>query len=91
MRKFYTSTFWERELFIESLSFAASAGMGIAAAKAGAAALGFLVVATPVGWVGLIVGGLTVAAGGAIATTTMNNAIKNNGGEWYDNLMKVLN
>ncbi len=48
---------WERELFIESSSFAANAITGTAVVNAGAAALSFLVVATPIGWVGLVVGG----------------------------------
>lgn len=49
---------WERELFIESFSFATSAGVAYATTGIGSFALGFLAVATPVGWVGLIVGGL---------------------------------
>jgi hypothetical protein len=82
---------WERELFIESFSFATSAGAGILAAKAGAAALGFLAVATPVGWVGLIIGGLAVATGGAVATTVVNNIFKANSGKIYDSIMKGIN
>ncbi|WP_201772814.1 hypothetical protein [Endozoicomonas numazuensis] len=78
-------------MFIESLGFAASAGTGILAAKAGAAALGFLAVATPVGWIGLIIGGLAVAAGGVAATTVINNLSKNNSGDLYDGIMKALN
>ena len=38
---------WERELFIESSSFALSAGSGIIAVNAGTAALGILIAATP--------------------------------------------
>lgn len=52
---------WERELFIESLSFVAATAAGTLAVNMGGGVLGFLVVATPVGWVGLIVGGLAVA------------------------------
>ena len=81
---------WERELFIESGSFVASAVTGTVLANVGASALTFLMIATPVGWVGLIVGGLVVAgvaAGGAIS---MNNAIKSNSGEWYDSLMEWM-
>ena len=44
---------WERELFIESNSFAASAITGTTVVNAGAAALAILVMATPIGWVGL--------------------------------------
>lgn len=81
---------WERELFIESSSFAASAITGTAVVNAGAAALGFLVVATPIGWVGLIVGGVAIAGVAAAGSIAMNNAVKNNSGGWYDSIMKAL-
>ncbi|MCP4238670.1 MAG: hypothetical protein GY770_34725 [Aestuariibacter sp.] len=68
---------WERELFIESFSFAASAGVGVVA-------LSILTVATPVGWVLLI-------AGTAAASMGMNHLIKENSGNWYDAIMKSLN
>ena len=68
---------WERELFIESSSFAASAISGSLAVKAG---LGLLMVATPVGWVGLIVGGLAVAGAAATTSIVVNNAFKDNSG-----------
>ena len=42
---------WEREMFIESSSFAASAATGIGVVNAGGAALMLLMVATPVGWI----------------------------------------
>lgn len=38
---------WERDMFIESSSFAVSAGAGLATLKVGGAALGILVAATP--------------------------------------------
>lgn len=82
---------WERELFIESSSFAASAGAGILAVNAGTAALGLLVVATPVGWVGLIVGGVAVASVAAAASITTNNIVKNKSGGLYDQIMGFLN
>ena len=81
---------WEREMFIESSSFAASALTGTAVVNAGGAVLSFLVVATPVGWVGLIVGGVAVAGIAATASIGMNSAIKNNSGGWYDSLMKEI-
>jgi hypothetical protein len=87
---FQASGNWERELFIESSSFTASALTGAAVVNAGAAALGFLVVATPVGWVGLVIGGLTVAGTAAASSIAMNNAVKNNSGRWYDSLMSAL-
>lgn len=81
---------WERELFIESSSFVASALTGTAVVNAGAAALGFLLIATPVGWVGLIVGGIAIAGTAATASIAMNSAVKNNSGGWYDSIMKSL-
>ena len=48
---------WERNLFIESSSFATSAVTGSVAVNVGGAALTFLVAATPIGWIGLIIGG----------------------------------
>lgn len=81
---------WERELFIESSSFAASAVAGTIAVNAGAAALGFLMVATPVGWVGIIVGGVAIAGAAAAASLSVNHAFKKNSGSWYDSLMTVL-
>ncbi|WP_077343551.1 hypothetical protein [Pseudocolwellia agarivorans] len=81
---------WEREMFIESSSFAASATVGIGAVNAGAAALTFLMVATPVGWVGLIVGGLVVAGVAASSSIMTNNYMKNNSGDAYDVIMKEL-
>ncbi len=82
---------WEKELFVESLSFGLSATTGIITAKAGVAALGFLMVATPVGWVGLIVAGATVAATTTGASIWVNNATKDNGGSWYDGIMNWIN
>ncbi|GAA6171672.1 hypothetical protein NBRC116592_13420 [Colwellia sp. KU-HH00111] len=81
---------WEREMFIESSSFALSAATGIGVVNAGGAALTFLMVATPVGWVGLIVGGLAVAGTAAAASIGMNSAVKNNSGDWYDAIIKVV-
>ncbi|BFM09579.1 hypothetical protein [Halioxenophilus aromaticivorans] len=81
---------WERELFIESSSFAASAAAGTLVVNAGSAALGMLMVATPVGWVGLIVGGIAVAGAAAATSMAVNSEIKTNGGGWYDSLMGVL-
>ncbi|WP_221892354.1 hypothetical protein [Teredinibacter haidensis] len=77
---------WEREMFVESLSFVGSAGAGIVAANVSAAALSLLMVATPAGWIALIVVGVVigVAAGAAIAT---NSVLKKNAGNWYDSIM----
>ncbi|MCF6282304.1 MAG: hypothetical protein L3J28_08865 [Candidatus Polarisedimenticolaceae bacterium] len=81
---------WERDMFIESSSFAASAAMGTAVVNVGGATLTFLMVATPVGWVGLIIGGVAVAGAAATASIMTNNYIKNNSGSFYDDLMKNL-
>jgi hypothetical protein len=56
---------WYQEMFIESLSIAGSATVGIVAAKAGGAALACLAAATPAGWV-LIIAGITFANSGKI-------------------------
>lgn len=81
---------WERELFIESSSFAVSALTGTAVVNIGAAALGFLVVATPIGWVGLVVGGVAIAGTASAASIGMNNVVKNNSGGVYDSIMKWI-
>ncbi|MCK5231565.1 MAG: hypothetical protein KAR13_14930 [Desulfobulbaceae bacterium] len=81
---------WERDLFIESSSFTLSAGTVIIAVNVGSAALGFLMVATPIGWVGLVVGGLAVAGSAAAVSMGVNDVVKENSGSWYDSLMKVL-
>ena len=81
---------WERELFIESSSFALSAAAGIAAVNAGTAALGLVVMATPIGWFGLIVGGIAIAGTAAAASIGVNSAAKESAGSWYDSIMKAL-
>jgi len=75
---------WERELAIESSSFAASAWLGGRAIAIGARALMFLTIATPAGWVGLIV------VGAAVSLAT-NYIAKEKSGNIYDNIMKWLN
>lgn len=82
---------WEKDMFIESTSFVASAATGIGVVNAGAAVLTFLVVATPVGWVGLIVGGLAVAGTAAVASIAANNIVKEDAGGIYDFIMKQVN
>jgi len=81
---------WEREMFVESSSFALSAGAGSAIINAGGAVLSFLVVATPIGWVGLIIGGAVIAASAAGAGIWVNNTVKNNSGGIYDAIMKLI-
>lgn len=81
---------WERDLFIESSSFALSASTGIVAVNVGTASLGLLVALTPVGWIGLIFGGVAVAGTAAGLSIALNNYSKNNAGKWYDRLMDSL-
>ncbi|MCP4487847.1 MAG: hypothetical protein GY820_11095, partial [Gammaproteobacteria bacterium] len=61
---------------------------GIKVAGLGATALGVIMVATPVGWVGLILGGLAVAGVAAGASMGMNSLVKENSGDWYDLIVK---
>ncbi|WP_166268145.1 hypothetical protein [Marinobacter caseinilyticus] len=81
---------WERDLFIESSSFALSAGSGVLAVNAGTAALGILMVATPIGWVGLIVGGLAVAGTAAAVSMGTNAYTKEKSGGVYDGIMNWM-
>ncbi|MCF6237083.1 MAG: hypothetical protein L3J70_12045 [Gammaproteobacteria bacterium] len=74
---------WERELFIESSSFTLSALAGTITVGVGAKALVFVTVATPVGWVGLIV----VAAGVSMGA---NYIAKEKSGSTYDSIMKWI-
>ena len=46
-------------------------------------------VATPIGWVALIVGGAVIGTAAAVSIG-MNNISKRNAGPWYDNLMNLL-
>ncbi|WP_201276865.1 hypothetical protein [Microbulbifer sp. ALW1] len=78
---------WERDLFIESSSFAASATTGALIAQAGVT---FLLAATPLGWTALIVTGLIVAGTAATASVLVNNQVHKNSGAIYDKVMKAL-
>ena len=75
---------------LESSSFALSASAGVAAVNVGSAALGFLMVATPIGWVGLIIGGAVVAGVAAGASMGVNFAVSGNSGDWYDSIMEWI-
>ncbi|HWV15179.1 MAG TPA: hypothetical protein VN030_07085 [Cellvibrio sp.] len=81
---------WQRELFIESSSFALSALAGTAIVNTGGAMLGFLVLATPIGWVGLLAGGLTVAGVAAATSIGINQITKEDAGGVYDLIMNKL-
>jgi len=71
---------WEKELFVESSSFVASALAGAGTIYLGTTAVMFVTVATPVDWVGLIV----VAATTSIVA---NVIMKDKSGSWYDDIM----
>lgn len=77
---------WERDLFIESSRFAASAAAGVIAAKAGIAIFMF---ATPVGWAAVIAGGLLIA-GAAAVSIAADRHFEKNGELYYDNIMNTL-
>lgn len=47
--------------------------------------------ATPIGRVGLIVGGVAIIGTAAVAFISINNAVKNNSGDWYDAIMNGIN
>ncbi|MCF6250998.1 MAG: hypothetical protein L3J75_06980 [Methylococcaceae bacterium] len=81
---------WEKELFVESSSFAISATAGIVAVDVGTASLGFLMLATPVGWIGLIAAGVTVAVGSAGVSIAVNSYVKEKAGFKYDQLMRLV-
>lgn len=50
-----------------------------------------LMMATPIGWVGLIVGGAAIVGTAAVASISMNNYLKDNSGDTYDMIMRKLN
>ncbi|WDE02919.1 hypothetical protein SG34_015870 [Thalassomonas viridans] len=81
---------WHRQLFIESNSFAFSAITGTAIINIGAHGLGLMLAATPLGWVGLIIGGAVVAGAAAAGSIYMNDALKSNSGDWYDSIINAL-
>lgn len=78
---------WERDLFVESSSFAASAYLGSAVLDAG---IGFLIMATPIGWLGLIIGGVVVIGAAAYTGYKMNAIAKENAGGIYDRIMQKV-
>jgi hypothetical protein len=77
---------WEREMFVESSAFVATAVIGEAAAEVGA----LLLMATPIGWVGLLVAGAVIvgtAGVAAVAAGAAKNKIENNAGGVFDDIM----
>jgi hypothetical protein len=80
---------WERDMFIESTSFAASAGVAEGVAVVGGAGLTCLVALTPPGWV-LVIAGLAVAGVTAGASIWTNKKTKEKSGATYDSIMKWM-
>lgn len=77
-------------MFKESLSFATSAIAATAVTKIGVGALGLVMVATPIGWVGLIVGGVVIAGTAAVTSIAINNEMKSRSDGIYSTIMKRL-
>ena len=76
---------WEREMFIESLSFALSTLTGAGTVHAGAA---FLLMLTPAGWAGLIIGGIVATGAAAAVALTTDSLAKKHSGALYDKIMQ---
>jgi uncharacterized membrane protein len=74
-------------MFVQSSSFLAATGASIGAVKGG---LILLTAFTPVGLVGLIVGGASIAAGAAGAAVAASQVIEEYSGSWYDGIMEWL-
>ena len=53
--------------------------------------LAFLTVATPVGWMGLVVAGAAIAGIAATASMGMNSVAKAKGGGIYDTILRWIN
>ncbi|VAX33197.1 hypothetical protein MNBD_NITROSPIRAE01-1541 [hydrothermal vent metagenome] len=79
---------WYRQMFVESSSIAASLAVGKITVEAG---LYFLTVATPAGWVGLLITGAAIAGVAAAASMTADSIVKKEGGAIYDSIMKWTN
>ena len=71
---------------MESSRFAASALAGSFVASKGTAALGFIIAFTPVGWVGIVVGGLVVVGCSVAVSVGVDNYLKNRAGKYHDNV-----
>lgn len=84
---------WEREIFIESLSFIGSAVGGSLVASAGTTALtgalSLVVAATPLGWAMLIIGDATVIGASAGASILANQYGKEFSDWAYDKIMEL--
>ncbi|WP_281555873.1 hypothetical protein [Thalassomonas sp. RHCl1] len=79
---------WHRQMFIESSGFALSAVAGTLAINGGSSALSLLMMATPIGWVGLVIGGALVVGAAAGASMGANYIVTQDAGSIYDTIME---
>jgi len=77
---------WQRELFIESSSFAALGVLGIGTTVA----INLFLFATPFGWAGLIIGGIALAGIATASSIRIDKLIHERGGHAYDWLMEGI-
>ena len=78
---------WERELFVESSRFFASAVVGGGVAKFG---LGLMLTFTPVGWVGLVVGGLVIVGCSVAASVAADHYANELSRDKYEPLLEWI-
>lgn len=81
---------WHKEMFIESSGFISGAVAGTLALNIGSAALFLVMAATPVGWVGLVIGGAAVVGVSAGASMLANKVSKSLASDVYDSIMSAL-
>ncbi len=75
---------WERTMFVESSGFVTTAVVGDIAVDG----LCFLLAATPIGWVGLIVAGVVIAGAAVAGASYANKITHEEAGGYYDKIMK---
>ena len=80
---------WHRQAFVESAGFSAGAWSAGVLAGSAAAALNLFVVATPVGWVLLVVAGLAAAGVVMAGSASASNIAEFAAGLLYDTARKV--
>ena len=75
---------------MESSRFAASAVVGGGVAKAGAFGLGLIMLSTPVGWVGLVVGGLVIVGCSVAASVAVDRYVNDLSRDKYDPILEWI-
>lgn len=81
---------WHREMFVQSSSFALSAGAATGMVKIGVAGLGALMMITTLGPVVLVASGVVIAGSAAAAAIGMDYAVSKRSGGLYDRIMEAL-